>query len=274
MIYRSAADNDLGISKGSLVRAANIALVLLALLFSINLLRLLLAHQPIVSTQLAARSVSADSNSKWAWFVASQEQAGTKKELEKSQLSARVLGVLGGGDNAVATIQLSNRPEKVYRVGENLTASAKLVSIHVNRIVIIEDGEFFELPLEKMGRPNSNLLTRNSSSENTLQSASLQLTGMARAIPVSIDGQTGLKLEDLATDIIDLSDLKTNDVIMSVEGQNIENLMANNNWQKLLSKTDARVRLVRDGQSMDVQINVATLAQQMAQSMLQAPRDN
>lgn len=246
----------------SKIKVINTVLIILLLLVCWRIMVTILMPDPILNTHRRAEVSNNLATGLWQWF---DNAAVTQKRLNKARLNAEVLGVVVRGDQSVVLLSLPGRPEGVYRVGDKVNNQTEVEAIEAHRIVLRENGVLRELELETLGdSPTSSVVrhTNNSSNDDAMA-----ILNMARAVPVSVEGVTGLRLDDLSQEIQQLSELKSGDIVLSVEGQNIQSLQSGNNWQSLMNKTDAQVSLMRDGQQMIIQVNVATLAQQMMQSL-------
>lgn len=249
----------------SMIKAINCFLVILLLLVCWQIVVALMLPTPILQTQRSAVVSNNVASGQWQWFESSS--VVTQQSLDKASLKAQVLGVVMRGEQSVALISLPGRPETVYRVGDKINNNTSLEAVEAHRIVLRENGVLRELALEKLGDSNSSTsaIVRQTNASNNDEA--LAILNMARAVPVAVDGGTGLRLDDLSAEIQQLSELQSGDIILSVEGQDVMSLRSGNNWQSLMTKTDAQVSLMRAGQPLTMQVNVATLAQQMMQSL-------
>lgn len=248
------------------MKMINGLLVVLIIFVVWRLLIAMMLPEPILKTQ---RNIEISPNvtmGQWQWFQ-STNVASNKQNLEQANLNAQVMGVVIKGQHSVALIQLPGRSEKVYHIGDKINNTTSLESVEAHRIVLRETGVLRELGLHKLGSNNSstNAIVRHTKSPSKFEA--MALMDMARAVPVNIEGGTGLRLDDLSSEIQQLSELQSGDIILSVEGQDVMSLTTDNSWQTLMNKTDAQVNLIREGQSLTVQVNVVSLAQHMLQTL-------
>lgn len=247
----------------SALKVVNGVLLILLLLVCWQLIATTMMPTPILTAQRQISESSKLAEGQWQWFSRSTDN--DQKSFGKANLNARVLGVVMKSSQSVALISLPGRPETVYRVGDKINNTTSLEAIEPHRIILRENGVLREIELNDLGankRTSSSLLTKTASN-----STALEILDMARAIPVSVNGVTGLRLNDLAENIQQLSELKNGDIIVSVEGQDVMSLQVDNAWQSLMNKTDAQVNIIRAGEPSSIQVNVAALAQQMMQSL-------
>lgn len=247
----------------SIIKAINALLVIFILIVAWQLLVSMFMPMPILKTQRSAAVSNNVASGQWQWFENSS--IATQQSLDKASLKAQVFGVVMRGEQSVALISLPGRPETVYRVGDKINNNTSLEAVESHRIVLRENGVLRELSLEKLGDVAGSAIVRQTNTASNDEA--LAILNMARAVPVTVDGATGLRLDDLSTEVQQLSELQSGDIVLSVEGQDVMSLQSGNNWQSLMNKTDAQVSLMRDGQAITIQVNVASLAQQMMQSL-------
>lgn len=237
---------------------------MLMLILCWKLLAIVMMPSPILASNRQILTSNALVQGQWQWFVGSP--VSDHKSLVKANLNAKVIGVVIKSEQSVALIGLPGRPETVYRIGDKINNTTSLEAIESHRVILRENGVLREIELNNLGNQKNvrgSLLKKTASSNN----AALEILNMARAVPVSVNGSSGLRLDDLAENIQQLSELQNGDIVVSVEGQDVVTLQAGNAWQSLMNKTDAQVNIIRAGEPLSIQVNVATLAQQMMLSL-------
>jgi S1-C subfamily serine protease len=87
---------------------------------------------------------------------------------------------------------------------------------------------------------------------------------MFGAVPVIAGGQTGFKINQLSLEMQQLADIQDGDIVTSVDGVSIRDIMANpSEWLKFSGSTNLPVTVLRDGEEQIIYINAASLSAKM-----------
>ena len=214
------------------------------------------------------KSVARVPNSKvlyWNWFrgapqmaVDTEEQLGT---LEDAKINAILLGVMIAGDASSATLKFNGKPEAVYHKGDNLGANTSLVDIEPYRIVVKQNGINKQVLMKK---PDTIMSSEETSSGQPAAEAGFALANMFGAVPINIDGNSGLKMSNLSSEIKILADIQEGDVVMQVDGLSIQSLLQDpTKWMSYSGSSSLPVTVIRQGQEEIIYVNAASLSAKM-----------
>jgi len=199
----------------------------------------------------------------WQWFAMStvDQQRVEMETLEEARLDAKLLGVVYAVDKATATLRISGGPEKVYKVGDVIQSGVQINAIEPYRVVVLQNGKLQQISMTRTDLP----LLGNTARNNTAASApppGFSLGQVFNAVPVSIDGQkSGLKLDALSTEIQQFVELEEGDVIVNVDNQAVQELLANPaQWMKHSTNAALPVTILRNGQESVIHVNAPALA--------------
>jgi S1-C subfamily serine protease len=91
---------------------------------------------------------------------------------------------------------------------------------------------------------------------------------MFGAVPVMVQGSTGFKVNNLSTEMQQLSDIQEGDIISQVDGVPISEIMANPAmWLKFSTSTSLPLSVMRDNQMQIIYINASSLSAKMMPSL-------
>lgn len=200
----------------------------------------------------------------WNWFSSDStvvEAAGQDHgELPEANINAVLLGVMIAGDNSFATLKFNGKPEAVYHRGDDLNSGYQLLDIEPYRIVVRKNGLNQQVLMKK---PDSIIETRQVPDEQAAQQPTegFALANMFGAVPVAAAGGSGLKLNNLSSDITSMADLQEGDVVIRVDGASVQELMANpGQWANYSGNSNLPVTVMRQGQEQTIYVNAASLA--------------
>jgi hypothetical protein len=246
--------------------------VMIALLVVSGSLAVSIALQFIASDNTEYREISRLSSAKalyWNWFRSSSvvaESSLTEKhgELPEANISAVLLGVMMAGEDSLATLKFSGKPEAVYRIGDDLDSGFRLVDIETFRIVVRKNGVTQQVLMKK---PEVIIETQQGSpAESQAESYSqpeegFALANMFGAVPVMAGSGAGLKLNNLSAELTSLADLQEGDIVVQVDGKPVQDLMANPaQWVSYSSSNSLAVTVMRQGQEETIYVNAASLS--------------
>jgi len=259
-----------GVQQNSLVawarRAVQVALLLVAGWLLVKLLLLLTgANRLALHTELPAPPLL-QARERWAWFAqtAAPEVQGNYGELRDASVKAELLGVVISKAGSMATMSLGGRPEVNYRVGDKLGGGVEIRDIEPFRVVVWQNGQLRQIPLNRAGGGQEGAVARpvlGSSSGHTA-GKSFSMPGMFAANPVSVENfEAGYQLRNLSSAFTEVADLRENDVVVMVNGINIEDMVANpSSWTALMQETSVPVLVLRDGLETEVMVDAASLS--------------
>jgi type II secretory pathway component PulC len=203
----------------------------------------------------------------WNWFSGDStvvEAAGQDHgELPEANINAVLLGVMIAGDNSFATLKFNGKPEAVYHRGDVLNSGYQLLDIEPYRIVVRKNGLNQQVLMKK---PDSIIETRQVPDEQAAQQPTegFALANMFGAVPVAAAGGSGLKLNNLSSDITSMADLQEGDVVIRVDDASVQELMANpGQWANYSGNSNLPVTVMRQGQEQTIYVNAASLAAKM-----------
>ncbi len=200
----------------------------------------------------------------WNWFSSDNfvsEAAGEAHgELPEANINAVLLGVMIAGDNSFATLKFNGKPEAVYHKGEDINSDYRLVDIEPYRIVVRKNGLSQQVMMKK---PDSIIETQQVPDEQAAQQPSegFALANMFGAVPVVAAGGSGLKLNNLSSEVTSIADLQEGDVVIRVDGASVQELMSNpGQWANYSGNSNLPVTVMRQGQEQTIYVNAASLA--------------
>ena len=91
------------------------------------------------------------------------------------------------------------------------------------------------------------------------------LSGLLSAAPEMVPGVgMGLRLGDLSSDLVDLADVQEGDVLISVNGAAVSDMISNPlMWQQFSQMTSMPVTIVRDEEQIELFVNGASLSEKI-----------
>ncbi len=254
-----------------------LAAALLLVLVIVLTLRLVgqIDRAPPTLLQLERSGVSSVQN--WNWFnnaleapVARQQQVA--QALADAKINADLLGVVISDEISTATIKYKGQPEAVYLRGDDLLAGMKIVKIEAQRIVVEQGGVQKQILLKKPESIfQSEVVSENSNSD--LEQSGFRLANMFGAVPVRLASgggaeTAGFKLNGLSAEMRSLADIEDGDVVVSVSGSSVTELMENPAaWMSLSGQSNLPLTIIRDGQEMVIYVNAASLSAKMLPMM-------
>jgi type II secretory pathway component PulC len=247
----------------SWLRKLNIALSLLCMVLVLYAASTWLRAPQIPEAPRSTSFANQDALRPWQWFIKSTAapQQARAEALEEARLGAKLLGVVYAADKATATLSVSGRAEKVYKAGEEIQSGVRIEAIEPYRVVVVHNGKRQQISIAK-----SQLSLQGNTDSSSPDSAPLApgfaLGEMFNAVPVSLgDQNSGLKLDSLSAEMQQLAELQDGDVIVSIDNQAVEELLASPaQWMKYTTNTALPVTILRDGQQLVVNVNAPALA--------------
>jgi type II secretory pathway component PulC len=205
----------------------------------------------------------------WNWFGATKSSVAVQvlqqsAVLQDLSLNADLLGVIIAGNASSATLKFKGRPEKVFKVGDQLKSGVALVEIQPFRILASENGVTKQLLMKK---PDA-VMKAEGAPVVTVSQAKTQgfaLANMFGAVPVNVAGGQGLKVNNLSADVKMMADIRDGDVVLQVDGLSVQDLMSNP--MKLISYSNSNslpVTVMRNGTEETIYVNAASLSAKLA----------
>ena len=192
------------------------------------------------------------------------EQPKDDDNLDEASTNAKLLGVMISNNIAIASISSRKDPNGVFKAGDEIEDNLRLEEVQHHRVIVTQRGIRKQMSLKKELAESKD--SKQSSlievQENEPESDSgLGVAGMFGAQPVNVNGEFGLKLNDLSDQIKGLADIRDGDAVTSVGGVSVADLMGDPLlWQSFLGSSQVPIKLVREGEEVEVFINAASLA--------------
>ena len=245
---------------------ANILLALVSVLLLVTIYLRYMAE--IESAEPIPRTKSSVISLRWNWFRSNQPvvqaPAEEEGELEDAILRAKLVGIMISPEVSSATLAVSGKSEKVFHVGDKLTARVTLEQIEPYRIIVLEAGIKKQIV---MAKSDAVIETEQSQAAGSGQTADggFSMANMFGAVPVRVDEYgSGFKLNKLSEEMKMLADLENDDIVVDVGGVGVQELMSDpNQWIKYSTQSSVPVTVIRDGQPEVVYVNAASLSAKM-----------
>ncbi len=225
---------------------------------------------PSPSFQISQR-LNEPKGGQWNWFDMSKKPP--PKTVERSKIQADLVGLIHTQERKVAIISTKKSKFKVYTEGDRLQQGVTLEEIYPDRVILDEYGAERELrPIkgrsvmeivdnedekidQEVGDPSVN-------TEGVLPSGIGDFADIVNVLPVRTDdGGSGLKLQGLNEDLVEISGLGVNDIVLSIDNQPIQNIVNNPSAiRELMQRGDVNVNIIRDGEPSTVTVDIKTLA--------------
>lgn len=183
-------------------------------------------------------------------------------DLPMANINAQLLGVVLAGDESSATVKFGGSKEVVHFSGEKLDTKTTIVDIQSYRLVVRQGGVNKQMLMKK---PDSIIEQSQSTDANSAApNSGFSLANMFGAVPVIAGGKTGFKINQLSLEMQQLADIQDGDIVTSVNGVSIRDIMANpSEWLKFSASTNLPVTLLRGGKEQIVYINASSLSAKM-----------
>ncbi|HXY77072.1 MAG TPA: type II secretion system protein GspC [Steroidobacteraceae bacterium] len=185
-------------------------------------------------------------------------------------------GIIAGNDpqNGLAILGPSAQSAKVYAVGDSVPGGAKLYSVYTDRVVIDRDGQ-----LESLALPRQSMAATAPLPTTAAVGDSAGLERMRRVITE----QPGLIGDVLRPQAVQVEGkvqgfrvypgrnraafarlgLRPGDEVTAINGTPLDDLDRGDQIMRTLqSSSEARVTVIRDGQSQELMLNIAQIAQE------------
>jgi type II secretory pathway component PulC len=184
--------------------------------------------------------------------------------LPEANISAVLLGVMMAGEDSLATLKFSGKPEAVYRIGDDLDSGFRLVDIETFRIVVRKNGVTQQVLMKKpevIIETQQGLPAESQAESYSQPEEGFALANMFGAVPVMAGSGAGLKLNNLSAELTSLADLQEGDIVVLVDGKPVQDLMANPaQWVSYSSSNSLAVTVMRQGQEETIYVNAASLS--------------
>ena len=253
-------------------RYANIAMLVVALLLLWLILLSVLFPSSQNNYQLSAQ-LQDPAMGQWRWFDVAAPTP-PPKQITRTKIKAELVGLIYTDDRRVAIITTSGKPNKLYKESDSIEQGVTVKSIEPNRVILDEHGAERELLMAKNTTDKMKLL--NGPQQPTKAVAeeaeageklpgSEAFTDFVDVLSVRTpDGSSGLKLRSLNSDIVELSGLQAEDVVVNVNQISVLDIVNNpDQIRQLLTNDSATVEIVRDGVPQTISVDVKTLAARM-----------
>ena len=258
-------------------RYASIGMLVLALLLLWLIFLSLLFPGNDASYRLAGQ-LQEPAMGQWRWFDVTAPTPPPKKII-RTQIKAELIGLIYTNERKVAIISTSNNRNKLYKESDTIEQGVSVKRIQPGRVILDEHGAERELLLVKnttdkmkfINDPKLQSKTRepepiaNATEAGERLPGSEAFTDFVDVLSVRTpDGSTGLKLRSLNSDIVELSGLQAEDVVVNVNQISVLDIVNNpDQIRQLLANDSATVEIVRDGVPQTISVDVRTLATRM-----------
>ena len=251
---------------------------LAALVVLVSMVLVVLQPTAVVSTVNLADQARIE-NLRWNWFSAprsqqierAEETISADENLANASIRAELLGVIISPWGSYAAISTSARPDGVYAVGDSIENNVTLEAVEQNRVIVSQRGSRRQIPLKPITENGSSAQRSNQSGLlelNEAQAGSGQgfsLSGLLSAAPEMVPGMgMGLRLGNLSADLADLADVQEGDVLISVNGTAVSDMISNPvMWQQFSQMTSMPVTILRDEEQIELFVNGASLSEKI-----------
>jgi general secretion pathway protein C len=193
-------------------------------------------------------------------------------------------GTIAGNDpqNGLAILGPTAQTAKVYAVGDNVPGGAKLHSVYSDRVVIDRNGELESLALPRQVTsaappPSAAMLSSENSMEHMRRMISEQPSLLADVIhpqPVMDHGRmNGFRVYPGRNRMAFMRlGLRPGDQVTAINGTPLDDRDRGEQIMHTLSSaSEARVTVIRNGQTQDLNLNIAQIAQEADSLATQSP---
>lgn len=245
-----------------------LALMLCAVLLVLLLITAM--RSPDAPPRLALSNTGTLQALNWRWFD-SRGPAGavgpgatvSRETLAEASINGTLHGVLVTHNQAYATLRMAGREERVYQVGDEIQSATEIIAIEPGRVIVSQNGRERQVTLPRQG---SRLSTARQpvGVATGVSTNSLQLAGFA-ASQVAVEGyegyEGGLQLDAIPEEVGNLSTLQRGDVIIDVDGADIQTLLSDPTlWAQYSNNTALPVTVLRNGERLILSVDAQSLA--------------
>lgn len=209
-------------------------------------------------------------------FGAAPQELRDGANAPQTSMPLVLTGIIAGNDpqNGLAILGQSAQSAKVYAVGDNVPGGAKLHSVYTDRVVIDRNGQLESLALPRQTSPNAPppsaaaLPNENPSIERMRRMITEQpglLTDVMRPQPVIDHGRmNGFRVYPGRNRMAFMRlGLRPGDQVTAINGTPLDDRDRSDQILHTLgSSSEARVTVIRNGQSQDLTLNLAQVAQE------------
>jgi general secretion pathway protein C len=208
-------------------------------------------------------------------FGAAPQELGDGANAPQTSMPLVLTGIIAGNDpqNGLAILGPSAQSAKVYAVGDNVPGGAKLHSVYTDRVVIDRNGQLESLALPRQASttappPSAAALPENPSIERMRRMITEQpglLTDVMRPQPVIDHGRmNGFRVYPGRNRMAFMRlGLRPGDQVTAINGTPLDDRDRSEQILHTLgSSSEARVTVIRNGQSQDLTLNLAQVAQE------------
>ena len=209
-------------------------------------------------------------------FGAAPQELRDGANAPQTSMPLVLTGIIAADDpqNGLAILGQSAQSAKVYAVGDNVPGGAKLHSVYTDRVVIDRNGQLESLALPRQTGPNAPppsaaaLPSENPSIERMRRMITEQpglLTDVMRPQPVIDHGRmNGFRVYPGRNRMAFMRlGLRPGDQVTAINGTPLDDRDRSDQILHTLgSSSEARVTVIRNGQSQDLTLNLAQVAQE------------
>ena len=250
-----------------------LALVLCAVLLVLLLFTAMRSPDP--PPRLALSSTGTLQALNWRWFdsrgPARSTGLGTteiRETLTEASINGTLHGVVITNNRAYATLRMAGREERVYQVGDEIQSATEIIAIEPGRVIVSQNGRERQVTLPRqdayLSSPRGSAARQPAGVATGVSTNSLQVAGFA-ASQVAVEGyegyEGGLQLDAIPEEIDNLGALQRGDVIIDVDGADIQTLLSDpTRWAQYSNNTALPVTVLRNGERLILSVDAHSLA--------------
>ncbi len=193
-----------------------------------------------------------------------------EKDVKKTRLNLKLLGVLVSPQMSVAIISKSGKSES-YAVGEEIQRGVELEEVHPEFVVISNNGLLEKLQMSETENVFADIVSGDSGLLNDKQKAKLDevkqsalknpvsIMRYVRFQPVNVSGkiQSVKVWPQQEKEIFEALGFKPGDELLEISGYSVDKLSQSPTlWQELLQKSYLELIVKRDGQNIPLSVQL------------------
>lgn len=247
-----------------------LAIVLCAVLLVLLLITAM--RSPEAPPRLALSNTGTLQALNWRWFDSRGPARSTgfgtaegRETLTEASINGTLHGVVITNHRAYATLRMAGREERVYQVGDEIQSATEIIAIEPGRVIVSQNGRERQVTLPRQGSylssPRRSAARQPAGVATGVSTNSLQVAGFA-ASQVTVEGyEGGLQLDAIPEEMDNLGTLQRGDVIIDVDGADIQTLLSDPTlWAQYSNNTALPVTVLRNGEPLMLSVDAQSLA--------------
>lgn len=196
--------------------------------------------------------------------VAVVEVTSANDELSEASINAQLLGILIKGDAAFAAIQTPQKPDGLYRIGDQIAANVELVRIEPNRVVVRERGAERQISMKSLAE-NGQVADESLLQTLPASNQGFSLSGVFGATPINVAGYgMAIRLDSVDDEVAQMSDLRAGDVVLAIGERPVAELIANPMaFNQFMQQSVVMVEVDRDGDRLQLTVNARSIGERI-----------